>query len=66
MNKDIRAYNAPQSSEDKKICNLLARAIDQHLPEAEAKSGMHIPCGFLDGNPIVGHSKLKDCFNERN
>lgn len=62
MNKDINAYNAAQSAEDKKICNILAREIDCNLPEAENKIWHAHPVWFLDGNPIVGYSKLKDCI----
>lgn len=59
MNKDIQAYNNSQSAEDKEICNLLASEIDRHLPEAENKIWHAHPVWFLDGNPIVGYSKLK-------
>ncbi len=59
MNKEIVAYNNKQSSEDKKICNALAEEIDQSLPEAESKIWHAHPVWFLDGNPIVGYSKLK-------
>ena len=37
IHKDIRAYNASQSAGDKRICDALAKAIDQHLPDAENK-----------------------------
>jgi len=60
MNKDIRAYNNAQSFGDKKICNLLAQEISNNLPEAENKIWHAHPVWFLDGNPIVGYSKLKD------
>lgn len=42
-------------------CRLLAQEIDRHLPEAENKIWHRHPVWFLDGNPIVGYSKLKDC-----
>src|SRR5690606_28787357 len=32
----------------------------RHLPEAENKIWHAHPAWFLDGNPIVGYSKLKD------
>jgi uncharacterized protein YdhG (YjbR/CyaY superfamily) len=60
MNKDILAYNNAQSTEDKKICNLLAEEISKNLPEAENKIWHAHPVWFLEGNPIVGYSKLKD------
>jgi hypothetical protein len=62
MNKDIRAYNNTQSAENKKICNVLSREISLHLPEAENKIWHAHPVWFLDGNPVVGYSKLKDCI----
>ncbi|MBK9096617.1 MAG: DUF1801 domain-containing protein [bacterium] len=60
MNKEIKAYNAKQSPEDKKICTILAEEIDRGLPEAENKIWHAHPVWFLDGNPVVGYSKLKD------
>lgn len=36
--------------------------IDRSLPEAESKIWHAHPVWFLDGNPIVGYSKLKDCI----
>lgn len=62
MHKDIRTYNNALSAEEKKICNLLAREIDAHLPDAENKIWHAHPVWFLDGNPIVGYSKLKNCI----
>lgn len=59
MNKDIKAYNDKQSAEEKEICDLLALEIDKNLPEAESKIWHAHPVWFLDGNPIVGYSKLK-------
>jgi len=60
MNKEIKAYNDKQTSEDKKICNLLAIEISSNLPEAESKIWHAHPVWFLGGNPIVGYSKLKE------
>ncbi|HUR31501.1 MAG TPA: DUF1801 domain-containing protein [Saprospiraceae bacterium] len=60
MNKDIQAYNDSQSSEDREICNLLSKEINRSLPEAENKIWHAHPVWFLDGNPIVGYSKLKN------
>lgn len=62
MNKDIQAYNNAQSAEDKKICNLLYKEISSNLPEAENKIWHAHPVWFLDGNPVVGYSKLKNCI----
>jgi len=60
MNKEIKAYNSKLSLKDKKICNILAEEIDRNLPEAESKIWHSHPVWFLDGNPVVGYSKLKD------
>jgi len=62
MNKDVRAYNNTQSKEDKAICTLLAMEIDSKLPKAENKIWHAHPVWFLDGNPVVGYHKLKDCI----
>jgi len=59
MNKEIKAYNK-QIPEDKKICNILAEEINRNLPEAENKIWHAHPVWFLDGNPVVGYSKLKN------
>ena len=61
MNKDIQSYNKSQSVTDRKICNTLTKVIDDNLPGAESKIWHAHPVWFLDGNPIVGYSKLKDC-----
>jgi hypothetical protein len=61
MNKDIQAYNDAQSTEDRKICNILSREISRNLPGTENKIWHAHPVWFLDGNPVAGYSKLKDC-----
>lgn len=58
----IQAFNDAQSSEDKLICETLMREINRGLPEAENKIWHAHPVWFLDGNPIVGYSKLKNCI----
>src|SRR5262245_12716153 len=62
IHQDIQAYNAAQSAVDKRICDALAKAIDRHLPGADSKIWHAHPVWFLDGNPIVGYSKLKECI----
>jgi hypothetical protein len=62
IHKDILAYNAAQAAGDKRICDALAKAIDRNLAGAENKIWHRHPVWFLDGNPIVGYSKLKDCI----
>lgn len=61
MNKAIQAYNDSQTEENKAICALLAKEIDRNLPEAECKIWHGSPVWFLEGNPIVGYDKLKNC-----
>ena len=60
MHPDIEKYNNSQAIEDKAICEVLAELIMEYLPEAENKVWHAHPVWFLDGNPIVGYSKLKD------
>ncbi len=60
MATEIQTYNDSQTSVDKQICDLLATTIASELPEAESKIWHAHPVWFLDGNPIVGYSKLKD------
>jgi uncharacterized protein YdhG (YjbR/CyaY superfamily) len=58
--EDIEAYNEGQASvEDRLICETLATAIWELLPEAESKIWHRHPVWFLDGNPTVGYSKQK-------
>ena len=59
--KNIPAYNGVQNQEDKSICELLKKEIDRALPKSESKIWHGSPVWFLDGNPIVGYHKLKDC-----
>ncbi|ATL47724.1 hypothetical protein COR50_11405 [Chitinophaga caeni] len=62
MNIDILSYNNQQLPPGKEICDYLCRKIDKELPTAESKIWHAHPVWFLDGNPIVGYSKLKDCI----
>ena len=59
MHADIQLYNTNLNSEDKIICDILAREIDSSLPEAESKVWHAHPVWFIDGNPIAGYSKQK-------
>lgn len=61
MHPDTRKYNNAKAPKDREICNLLAREIDRNLPDAENKIWHAHPVWFLDGNPLVGYSKLKNC-----
>lgn len=55
----IEAYNHTQISEDRKICEILAKAITSSLPEAAGKLWHGHPVWFINDNPIVGYSKEK-------
>lgn len=61
MHPDTQSYHAAQLPGDREICELLAREIETALPEAENKVWHAHPVWFLDGNPVVGYSKLKGC-----
>lgn len=61
MQDHIKAYNNLLDETDKVICDTLAKEITKNLPAAENKIWHRHPVWFLEGNPIVGYSKLKDC-----
>ena len=61
MDSMTQEYHAALSGVDREICELLARRIEQVLPEAENKVWHAHPVWFLEGNPVVGYSKLKNC-----
>jgi hypothetical protein len=58
---EIAAYHAALSPEDQAMCATLRCEIDAALPDAESKIWHAHPVWFLDGNPVVGYSRLKDC-----
>lgn len=62
MHPETVKYNQALAPGDRAIADLLAKEIEQSLPEAENKVWHAHPVWFLDGNPIVGYSKLKDCM----
>ena len=59
MNLDTKLYNNILEPEEKFICEVLAKEINEGLPEAENRIWHAHPVWFLDDNPIVGYSKLK-------
>ena len=61
MHSDIQKYNNNQIGESYLICTLLSEIIMKNFPEAENKVWHAHPVWFLDGNPVVGYDKLKDC-----
>lgn len=60
MKPEIQQYNDSQSNEYRLICNQLATIISKQLPDAENKIWYGHPVWFIEGNPIVGYSKLKN------
>lgn len=61
MQAEIRKYNHALDPPDAAICDLLAAEIDSALPEAENRIWHSHPVWFIEGNPVVGYSKLKNC-----
>lgn len=59
--KEIKEYNNSLEKADREIANILADEITKALPKAENKIWHRHPVWFLDGNPIAGYSKLKNC-----
>ena len=57
----IQEFHDAQSPVDCEICDALRAVINDSLPDAESKIWHAHPVWFLDGNPIVGYSKLKGC-----
>ncbi|WP_147127037.1 DUF1801 domain-containing protein [Shimia ponticola] len=57
----IDEFHAALDAPDRAICDLLRAEIEAGLPEAQSKIWHRHPVWFLDGNPTVGYSKLKDC-----
>lgn len=61
MHADTKRYNSLLAPADRAIGQLLAEQIDLHLPDAQNKIWHAHPVWFLDGNPVVGYGKLKNC-----
>lgn len=59
ISEDIIAYNEAQEEGYRDICHILSHEITRILPDAENKIWHAHPVWFLEGNPIVGYSKLK-------
>ena len=57
----IAEYHATLSGDDKAVCDFLFQEINKGLPESENKVWHRHPVWFLNDNPIVGYSKLKNC-----
>lgn len=61
MNADTRNYNEALPAGEREVCAVLAGEIARALPEAQNKVWHAHPVWFIDGNPVVGYSKLKGC-----
>ena len=60
--ESIQQFNEAKGDEERQICRQLMQEINRSLPQAESKIWHGHPVWFLDGNPIVGYSKLKNCI----
>lgn len=60
LRADNKDYNNKPDPEEQEICNVLATEICKNLPNAENKIWYAHPVWFLEGNPIVGYSILKN------
>jgi hypothetical protein len=59
MHSGTTQYNTSLAPVERCVCDLLACEIDQQLPEADNRIWHAHPVWFLDGNPVVGYSRLK-------
>ena len=59
---DIDAFHARLGPSEAAICDVLRQEIDTGLPDAVNRIWHAHPVWFLNGNPIVGYSRLKDCI----
>ena len=59
MSTEIQSYNEKQTGEERLVCMKLASLLCEFIPEAEYKIWHKHPVWFIEGNPIVGYSKLK-------
>jgi hypothetical protein len=62
MNDAIQEYHDSLAEQDQEICNKLSTTISRALSDAECRIWHAHPVWFLDGNPIVGYSRLKGCI----
>ena len=58
--QEIAAYNRRQLPGEQEICEYLNQTIDTELTEASSKIWHGHPVWFIEGNPVVGYSKLKE------
>ncbi|MBP9828021.1 DUF1801 domain-containing protein [Patescibacteria group bacterium] len=62
MKLEIKNYNKALLASDRAIAELLFELISKELPDAENKIWHRHPVWFLNGNPVAGYNKLKDCI----
>lgn len=62
MKEDVRAYHDALAPEDQEIAEVLYNEISKNMPDAENKVWHRHPVWFINGNPIVGYHRLKDCM----
>ena len=56
---EIQQYHESLAAQDEAIARTLARLICKHLKNAQAKIWHRHPVWFIEGNPIVGYSRIK-------
>lgn len=61
MHPEIQQYHQQLPDAERQFCEQLYTLIQTQLPDAENKIWHRHPVWFLDGNPIVGYDKLKNC-----
>lgn len=59
MHQEIESYISSLPEQERMICQRLAEAIEQHLPQSSGKVWHGSPVWFIDDNPIVGISNLR-------
>ena len=62
IHADIHAYNERLGDGWCAIGSKLARHLSRNLPNAESRIWHAHPVWFIDGNPVAGYAKLKDCI----
>jgi len=62
IHTDVLDYIKGLTKTEQEICNVLTKGISDVLTKAENKVWHSHPVWFLEGNPIVGFSKVTDCI----
>ena len=61
LSPDIQLYHDALSQSDQDICAILFDTIESILTQSTHKIRHGHPVRFIDGNPLVGYDKMKDC-----